>query len=171
MAVEQCTTIPIEIIRHESGTITQYIGSKEQLIAAGFADESYFPEGRKRIKWNTRGDDDYWYVKKLKEGRYKLRRHHEYAQPAKKKEDFYDSPESFKELAFNWVEKDGRSFEMIFGGESEQLHYGEITMKLDDQSVKEIASVITEMSARLTALVSAAKVVRVRPIPHLSIVK
>lgn len=88
--------------------------------------------------------------------------------PTKKKEDCYDSPESFKRLAFSWVKHSGSSFECFFGGEAEQREYGEVTMKLDDQSVREIASVITEMSARLTALVSAAKVVRARP--HLSIV-
>lgn len=89
--------------------------------------------------------------------------------PAKKKESYYSSPESFKKFALNFASREGGGFEFVFGGEHELDEYGEITMKLDDQSRKEIASVYAEMNARLAALVSAAKVVRVRP--YLSVVK
>lgn len=89
--------------------------------------------------------------------------------PAKKKEHHYDSPESFKKFALQWANSEGGDgFESVFGGEAEQREYSEVTMKLDDQSRKEISHVYAEMTARLTALVSAAKVVRVRP--YLSIV-
>lgn len=91
-------------------------------------------------------------------------------QPPKKKESYYSSPESFKKFALHWAGSDARSggFEFVFSGEQELDECGEITMKLDDQSIKEIVGVYADFSARLTELVKAAKVVRARP--HLSIV-
>lgn len=92
----------------------------------------------------------------------------------KKKEDYYSSPESFKKFALHWASRDASSssggFEFVFSGEQELDAYGEVTMKLDDQSMKEIASVYSDLTARLTELVKAAKVVRVRKESHLSIV-
>lgn len=91
-------------------------------------------------------------------------------QPPKKKESYYSCPESLKEFALAWVKcEKGSDFEFCFGGEAEANKYGEITMRLDEQSIKEITGIYATCRARLMEVVKAAKVVRARP--HLSIVK
>lgn len=81
-----------------------------------------------------------------------------------KKEDCYSSPEEFKEFALCCVEG-GRGFQALFSGKQEQKKYGEITMRLDDQSLKKVA----ETYALLESIVKAAKVIKARP--RLCIVK
>jgi hypothetical protein len=86
MADSKLDTTPLEIIPAESGYYTEYIGSKEQLIEAGYAEQSYFPEGKKRKKYcgaplNGR---DYCWVTKIKGGRFIVMKNHEYRDPNQK---------------------------------------------------------------------------------------
>lgn len=104
MAVEQCSTTPIEIIRADCGTWSTYTGSKEQLIAAGFANESYFPEEKKRVKSYKHGDAGlFWSIKQIKGGRFRLHKQHNYQPLPQPKDARYSCPEIFKDRAIGFA--------------------------------------------------------------------
>ncbi len=79
------------------------------------------------------------------------------------KEEFYSSPESFKEFAFSWIDN-ASSFHAMFCGNIESKKYGETTLRFDDQSLSKIA----EAYANLRKAVEVANVYKV---PRLRLVK
>lgn len=83
------------------------------------------------------------------------------------KEKRYSNPENFKDFALRWgdVDRIGKVFDFVFSGKYEFEEYGEVTLKLDDYSRKEIVSVYAELYARLTNLVKNAKVIEVSRTP------
>ena len=168
MAVEQCSTTPIEIIRGDSGTWSTYTGSKDQLIAAGFANESFFPEGKKRTKsWRHGDTGKYWSIKQIKCGRFTLRKDHEYQPLPHPKDERYSCPEIFKDRAIGFA---GRILSIVMddlNGNVEYSKYEERTIWVDDESMQEILMA----EARLLEAIRNARVVTRRELPRLSIVK
>lgn len=170
MTVEQCSTTPIEIIPNDSGIWTIYRGSMEQLIAAGFADESYFPEGRKRVNYCREPYSEHrqwWSIKKIKGVRFELRKNHEYRPLPKPKDERYSCPALFKDRVVFLANIHADVVMMQLSGEAELLEYGEKTILIDEQSMQDVLCAC----ARLTEAIRAAKVVCRRKEPHLSIVK
>ena len=165
MAVEKCNTIPIEIIRGEVGTWTEYIGSKEQLIEAGFSEESYFPEGKKRLKYSPGLLD--WTVRKIKGNRFTLRKHHAYRPLPESKDTMYSSPALFKSSAISHLGNFIRLTANHLSGKHEFNTWGETTIWLDESSMREVLCA----GARLIESIKAAKVKSRKQQPHLSIVK
>lgn len=169
MAIEKCTTIPLQIISDKRIPRTRYIGSKEQLIAAGFADESHFPEGRKRIKHGGKFEDrNQWYITKMKGGRFELDKWHDERRPPQKQksERCFSSPEDFRNYALACI---GRLdvFIHFMGGGWEIEKYGEATMWIDDESMQEII----DAHNLLIETVEISKIVCAKKKLHLSIVK
>lgn len=172
MAVEKCNTIPIEIIPGAGGTWTRYIGSKEQLIGAGFADESYFPEGRKRVKcaprnWADVPNRKWWCINKIKGGRFELRKDHEYRAPLKSKNEMYSSPSLFKDRILFTLNNFLSVTMRDLSGQYEFSECGETTIWLEEQSMQDVLAA----RARLVEAIRTAKVTCRRKEPHLSIVK
>jgi hypothetical protein len=165
MAVEKCNTIPIEIIRGNVGTWTEYIGSKEQLIEAAFADESYFPEGKKRIKYSP--GQLGWVIKKIKAGRFMLRKYHEYGAPPKSKDEMYSSPALFKDRVMYTLNSYLGVTMRDLSGKYEFSEWGETTIWIEEQSMQDVLAA----GARLVEAIRTAKVTCRRKEPHLSIVK
>lgn len=170
MAVEQCSTTPIEIIPADIGTWTMYKGSKEQLIAAGFADESYFPKGRKRVNYCDgpySEDRRWWSIKKIGGNRFVLRKDHEFRRPPKPKDERYSCPAIFKDRAIFSMKMCTDVVTMQLSGEAELLEYGEKTIWIDEQSMQDVLCAY----ARLTETIRVAKVICRRKEPHLALVK
>lgn len=58
---------------------TIYTGTREQLIALGFARPDQFPEGRKRLKWDysmANSIEEGWAIRKIKGGTFELKKSH-----------------------------------------------------------------------------------------------
>lgn len=170
MAVEQCSTTPIEIIPADSGTWTLYRGSKDQLIAAGFADASYFPEGRKRVKHCGEPYSEHrawWSIKKIRGERFELRKDHEYRPLPKPKAEQYSCLALFKDQAVFSANISLDIVTMRLSGKAEFSEYGETTIWIDEQSMQDVLCA----GARLAEAIRAAKVVCRRKEPHLTLVK
>ena len=168
MAVEQCSTTPIEIIRADSGTWSTYTGSKEQLIAAGFANESFFPVGKKRTKSRPHGDTGrFWSIKQIKGGIFTLRKDHEYQPLPQPKDVQYSCPAIFKDKAIGSAVFFLGAVMNKLSGNAEYSEYGERTLWVDDKSMQNILMA----EARLLEAIRNARVVSKNKKPHLSIVK
>lgn len=147
---------------------TEYVGTKEQLISLGIAKDSQFPEGKKRVKGSYW---DGWRARKIKGGKFLFHVHHPYRAPKEPKGAEYSSPAAFKDsLAYM------ADFASIFldgviskaRGEEEHYKHGEITIRLDDQSIEAIVLA----KARFVNAVRAAKVVvESKPAARLVLVK
>ncbi len=72
---------PTRFVVSETETFAIYEGSRDDLIGAGVATASMFPEGRKRKKWHLGPDipkGQNWATDRLKGNRYRVQRFHEY---------------------------------------------------------------------------------------------
>jgi len=172
MAVEKCNTTPIEIIRGENGCWTKYVGSKEQLIDAGFADESYFPEGRKRVKYASHDrtetpKNQWWKINKLKGGLFRLHISHECIPQPTPKDARYFSSEIFKDRAIGTLNSFLRVTMNDLSGKYEFSEWGETTIWLEEQSMQDVIAA----GARLVEAIRIAKVKCRSKESHLSIVK
>lgn len=81
-----------------------------------------------------------------------------------KKGECYSSLESFKEFAIHWISSGRDSFRAMFSGEIERREYGEVTIKLDERSLREIEDAYA-------ALVTAVTTAKVCKVPQLRLVK
>jgi hypothetical protein len=109
-------------------TYTKYTGTKEQLIAAGFAKSDHFPEGKKRLKCHfTPGvirHPDEFQMKKIKGGRFELKKYNENRGPVTKTAPWLEvSPERNEAGYFDWT---------LYGAGIEELQNGSSYSSLDE---------------------------------------
>lgn len=56
---------------------TEYVGTKDQLICAGIAEDHEFPEGRKRVKYSCPSNTGFREARKIKGGKFMFSIWHE----------------------------------------------------------------------------------------------
>ena len=118
------------VVISDSPMFATYIGTKEQLIAGGFARPEQFPEARKRVKWDYSMDNfrsEGWEVRKLKGDLFRLKRNHEH-RPT------YEQLPFLKNLEIRYQPNDKSDYIWRI-----QLHSRK---KLDEQAVGEIKDAI-----------------------------
>lgn len=126
---------------------TEFTGSREALIAGGFATEAMFPEGRKRTKrllgpggsWDLKFDTKY-----LKGGRWTVRRWHE-AKEAPRRPIPWD-PEKYRAGLLVGARAALQIFVVdIANGESEHKAYGQSTHQLNDTDQQKVAALAEQI--------------------------
>lgn len=160
MAYTNCSSTPLAVSDHPS--FTEYMGTREQLLSAGVAQESHFPEGRKRTKQGLGKDaqgGQEWETYRLKGGRFRFLRYHEWREPRKQPpaaQEFKNHVISMAEMYLLVINKCARGGAYYDGG-----------VCLDDTSLDAIACA----SARLMDAVRACRVAGSRKETRLTLVK
>jgi hypothetical protein len=99
-------TAPQFVVISDLPGVTIFIGTREQLIALGVARPEEFPEGKKRLKWDysmKNSISEGWSIRKIKGGRFEVKKSHEMRGPVAKTVPWLEVPlERNKAGYFDW---------------------------------------------------------------------
>lgn len=126
------TSAPKFVVISDLLGATVYTGSREKLIALGFARPEQFPDGTRRVKSDYSMDnivDEGWRTKRIKGGLFQLKKSHALRAPK--------SPVALEKFELNYrPDLDGKyAWELLQGRWS----------ALDEQSLEEISDVIDDI--------------------------
>lgn len=138
---------PVEIASKRC--YTTYTGTKEALIAGGFAIESMFPEGRKRNKYHLGRDipeEQQYTMEYRKGGVFVLQRWHEPEEPPKVPTPW--NPEEFRTSLLAGAHAALNVFLIVVAsGESERSTYGSPTHRLSQKDQDKLANLADQVLA------------------------